>query len=279
MASFQGDMPSGTQSPVEGHEPTASPPPANAAPSAPHYGGKKKRAYAGEAFGFGQGANSALGGQLPAGGAYGAYPAAAPGAAPVAYQQPGYPAADPAGAPAAASYAAPGYQAPINQMTQQFGQMNVGGPAQAAPAPAAAAVARGPMNQLYPADLMAQPFNVAELNYPPPPILLPPNVSVFMRLVPASLFKKYIPNSHVLSRSRVSRPLKQLIALHDTFVLHSTPSQPITPSLRNPSFLSHLSFNHTAPFTMSKTQFPLWLIRSLQGVDAAELTSTPSCHS
>ncbi|KZZ97042.1 protein transport protein Sec24 [Ascosphaera apis ARSEF 7405] len=178
MASFQGDMPSGTQSPVEGHEPTASPPPANAAPSAPHYGGKKKRAYAGEAFGFGQGANSALGGQLPAGGAYGAYPAAAPGAAPVAYQQPGYPAADPAGAPAAASYAAPGYQAPINQMTQQFGQMNVGGPAQAAPAPAAAAVARGPMNQLYPADLMAQPFNVAELNYPPPPILLPPNSSV-----------------------------------------------------------------------------------------------------
>ncbi|KAI5303132.1 acid phosphatase pho5 [Ascosphaera pollenicola] len=177
MASYQGELPSGTESPAEGYVPTASPPPANAPTGAPHFGGKKKRAYAGEAFGFGQGANSGLGGQLPAGGAYGAYPAPAAGA-PIAYQQPGYPAVDPAGAPAAAAYAAPGYQAPINQMTQQFGQMNVGGPVQAAPAPSPAAAVRAPMNQLYPADLMAQPFNVAELNYPPPPILLPPNSSV-----------------------------------------------------------------------------------------------------
>ncbi|KAF2205030.1 hypothetical protein GQ43DRAFT_437365 [Delitschia confertaspora ATCC 74209] len=34
-----------------------------------------------------------------------------------------------------------------------------------------------PMNQLYPTDLITQPFNVAELDQPPPPINLPPNSS------------------------------------------------------------------------------------------------------
>lgn len=34
----------------------------------------------------------------------------------------------------------------------------------------------GPLNQLYPTDLLNQPFNVSELDLPPPPIILPPNV-------------------------------------------------------------------------------------------------------
>lgn len=42
------------------------------------------------------------------------------------------------------------------------------------PVPAARAVS---LNQLYPTDLLNQPFNVAELDFPPPPIVLPPNVS------------------------------------------------------------------------------------------------------
>jgi protein transport protein SEC24 len=33
------------------------------------------------------------------------------------------------------------------------------------------------LNQLYPTDLLTQPFNVTELDLPPPPIILPPNVS------------------------------------------------------------------------------------------------------
>jgi len=36
----------------------------------------------------------------------------------------------------------------------------------------------GPLNQLYPTDLLNQPFNVSELDLPPPPIILPPNVSL-----------------------------------------------------------------------------------------------------
>ncbi|KOS18142.1 Protein transport protein SEC24 [Escovopsis weberi] len=34
------------------------------------------------------------------------------------------------------------------------------------------------LNQLYPTDLLAQPFNVSELDLPPPPIILPPNSSI-----------------------------------------------------------------------------------------------------
>ncbi|EHK23253.1 COPII component protein [Trichoderma virens Gv29-8] len=34
------------------------------------------------------------------------------------------------------------------------------------------------LNQLYPTDLLTQPFNVTELDLPPPPIILPPNTSV-----------------------------------------------------------------------------------------------------
>ncbi|KAL2203631.1 COPII component protein [Sarocladium strictum] len=44
--------------------------------------------------------------------------------------------------------------------------------------PAAPHMNRGPLAQLYPTDLMNQPFNVSELDLPPPPINIPPNTAV-----------------------------------------------------------------------------------------------------
>lgn len=62
-------------------------------------------------------------------------------------------------------------------MTQQFSQMDMSRPQpQQQPQPQAAAKAPV-LNQLYPTDLSNQPFNVAELDYPPPPAVLPANVS------------------------------------------------------------------------------------------------------
>lgn len=147
------------------------------APAQGQAGSRKKRVYAGEAFDFGSGANAALGGQLPAGGSYGAYP---PQPQAAGYQQPMY-GADPTQVQAAA----PGYAAPVSpqvaQMTQQFGAMGMTDPhllppQPVAPAPQAQAPRAVPLNQLYPTDLLTQPFNVAELDYPPPPIVLPPGV-------------------------------------------------------------------------------------------------------
>ena len=67
-------------------------------------------------------------------------------------------------------------------MTQQFSQMDMS----QKPAPQAAPQ-RGPvLNQLYPTDLLNQPFNVQELDYPPPPAILPPNVSVNIGAFPTS---------------------------------------------------------------------------------------------
>jgi protein transport protein SEC24 len=167
-------------SPVQANVPGADP-----AGGASH-GGRKKRAYAGQAYDFGSGGNAALGGQQQAGGAYGGYPAPT--------QQQGYP--QPAYGmdqtqAAAPGYSQPdaaavgGYQAPtagypvpptagVQQMTQQFGQMGVSDPSQMQPQ---APVSRTQLNQLYPTDLLTQPFNVAELDFPPPPIVLPSNVS------------------------------------------------------------------------------------------------------
>lgn len=63
-----------------------------------------------------------------------------------------------------------------------MGQMGVGGqpplpagqPGQ--PQPPGGAARPAVLNQLYPTDLLNQPFNVAELDLPPPAIILPPNV-------------------------------------------------------------------------------------------------------
>lgn len=175
--------------------------------AAPAAGPKKKRAYAGQAFEFGVGANAA-GQQPPAGGVYaGAQPAAygygPQQGQPMGYQQPGYgdaaaqvPQAPGVGAP----YAQPGYGAPapsayqapeaaypahgatsmlqggVTGVTQQFSQMGMG-MSQQPPAPAQAVPAMR-LNPLQPVDISAQgaPFNVADLDLPPPPIILPPNV-------------------------------------------------------------------------------------------------------
>lgn len=141
---------------------------------------KKKRAYAGEAFAFGSGANAALGGQMPAGGGYPQYPPQ-----PVAgYQQPmAQPQVQPMyGVDPAAQMQQPmaqGYVPPaapgVAQMTQQFGAMGMADPHQMPPQ-APQAPRPVPLNQLYPTDLLTQPFNVAELDLPPPPIVLPPGV-------------------------------------------------------------------------------------------------------
>ena len=140
---------------------------------APAGAAKKKRAYAGQAFEFGQGANAALGGQPVAGGAYDAYPQQAQ---PAGYQQPVY-GAD----PSQLQQPAVGYGAPdagVAQMTQQFGGMGMAEPHHMPPVqqPAVQPQRNVQLNQLYPTDLIAQPFNVAELDYPPPPIILPPGV-------------------------------------------------------------------------------------------------------
>lgn len=179
-------------------------------------GKKKKRGYAAQAFEVGTGANALAGGQLPVGqqygvppvqgGAapYGAYPqgepqpaAGGPAAAGYQYPQAGYGAQQPvpASQPAYGGYQAPdqGYQPPGGQgpapgiagITQGMAGMQMG----SQPQPPQMAQANRPaaLNQLYPTDLLTQPFNVTELDLPPPPIILPPNVRLTSRPIPSSM--------------------------------------------------------------------------------------------
>lgn len=188
-------------------------PQAGAGPAQDVGGKKKKRGYAQQAYDFG--GNAALGGQpqgggqfAPAGGApspayggygqqpeiepllqqgqYGAQPGAPYGQAPLQYdgqQQfaggvggyqaptPGYPGP---GAPMAGGVAG---------ITAGMGQMGMGGaPPAIAGQPQQGAVRPAALNALFPTDLMSQPFNVAELDLPPPPIILPPGVLVPLQL-------------------------------------------------------------------------------------------------
>jgi protein transport protein SEC24 len=184
------------------HYPSVSPPgtapgaaPGAAPPAASGPGGRKKRAYAGQAYEFGAGANSALGGQQQGGGGYSGfsqqqheagYPQGGYQQNPAAVQQgqvPLYGQQDP-GSLGGYQQPAPTYPvggaAPtvggggVGGMTQQFSQMDMSQKPQPQAAPQ-----RGPvLNQLYPTDLLNQPFNVQELDYPPPPAILPPNVSI-----------------------------------------------------------------------------------------------------
>ncbi|KAK0610484.1 hypothetical protein B0T17DRAFT_500599 [Bombardia bombarda] len=190
-----------TDDPSQPYGNPSSPPPPSAL--AADHGRKKKRAYAAGAFEVAAGANAAVGGQLPAGGqfgapqpavpAYGGYPQQdvqqpAPyglpqlGAAPVVggYQapEPYYPSAGGVPPPAVGAAGGPG----VAGLSAGFAGMNLEGAgaqqqlAQQQQVPAQARV--GPLNQLYPTDLINQPFNVSELDLPPPPIILPPNSSV-----------------------------------------------------------------------------------------------------
>ena len=171
-----------TASPVQGAAPAAS------------AAARRKRQYAGQAYDFGAGANAPLGGQQQAGGPPGAgfgghaqqlqqatYPSYGYGAeqgaaAPVASPTFGQPSAS---APVGA-YSAPeaGYPthglAPggVNAITHGMSNMAVGSSPQSM-------ASRPTLNQLYPTDLLNQPFNVTELDLPPPPILLPANVSTY----------------------------------------------------------------------------------------------------
>lgn len=171
---------------------------------APAHGKKKKRGYAAGAFEVGTGANAAVGGQFQGGAqqpygvsqpqttpAYGGYPQpeAQQPAAPQGYQYPqqGYGAQQPAApqAPAYGGYQAPdqGYPAPGGQpapgapgvagITQGMGNMSMPSSSQ----PIIQGKRPAVLNQLYPTDLLNQPFNVSELDLPPPPIVLPANVS------------------------------------------------------------------------------------------------------
>ncbi|KID78455.1 Protein transport protein SEC24 [Metarhizium brunneum] len=165
---------------------------------------KKKRGYAAQAFEVGSGANAAVGGQIQGGGqqygmpaaqqpvAYGNYPqpdaqhqAPGPGyqysQAPVQPQQQvpyGYQAPDQGYASAGPQPSGPG----VAGITQGMGGMQLGGQPQQYQQPGQAFTQQparvGPLNQLYPSDLMNNPFSVSELDLPPPPIVLPANSSV-----------------------------------------------------------------------------------------------------
>ena len=192
----------GQQQEQPAYDDQMSPPPQ---PSTQPAGGRKKRAYAGQAYELGAGANAGLPGQQQQQGGYPGAQGGTYGAAgyeqpqqhqqpQMGYPQPGYPNQGAPPTPASPpdygqpQYGAGGYQPPdqgypahgatsmlqggVSGVTQQFGQMGLGGGQQQPPPPSA------PMrlNQLYPTDLQSQPFNVAELDLPPPPIILPPNV-------------------------------------------------------------------------------------------------------
>lgn len=167
----------------------------------PAAGRKKRRDYAGQAYEFGAGGNAAatpvghqddnvgVGGyslqQNAAGYAQGGYAqnptAVQPG------QTPMYGQAD----PGVGGYQPPAPQYPtqpaqpgagVAGMTQQFGQMDMSQKPQIPQQPQQQAQQQQPgrppqLNTLYPSDLQNQPLNVAELDYPPPPAILPANVS------------------------------------------------------------------------------------------------------
>lgn len=105
--------------------------------------------------------------------------------APAQPQQPAY---DSSGygqqQPAVGGYQAPaaGYptaaQPDVGGLTQQMGGMGFGATPQ--PPPQQPGQPNRPhLNQLYPTDMINQPFQVSELDLAPPPIVLPPNVSEY----------------------------------------------------------------------------------------------------
>ncbi len=187
------------EQPAQGYGAASSPPPQTGAH--PDHGRKKKRAYAAGAFDVAAGGNAAVGGQLPGGGQFcGPQPYGAPQTATPAYGGYSQPDAQPAaygaqpvpygapqpGAPGVGSYQAPdtyypsaGAAAPVGGVagiTTGLSSMQLGAGAQQ-PQQLPPQARAGPLNQLFPTDLLSQPFNVSELDLPPPPIILPPNVS------------------------------------------------------------------------------------------------------
>ncbi|TLD31113.1 hypothetical protein PspLS_02645 [Pyricularia sp. CBS 133598] len=229
------------------------PPQAGAPPAAD---GRKKRNYAAGAFDVGTGANVAPGagppmpGQTPQ---YGMPPAGQPAYGGFAQQpdpqasvygdpsqqqpqQYGAPMPSP-GQPGVGGYQAPdpyytgGVGAPgapagpggVAGLTSNLAGMQLG-PGQPAQAPAQQQARPTPLNQLYPTDLLNQPFNVSELDLPPPPVILPLNSSVTSSPM-ANCPPKYVrstlnavPTTHsLLKKSKLPFALviQPYAALHD----------------------------------------------------------------
>ena len=247
--------------------------PVQGGPPVQHGGGRRKRNYAGQAYDFGGGANSALGGQQQGGGAYPAPPGAGYGQ-PLpqpGQQQPSYgsgPTSPAFGAPNVYGQQQPavgGYQPPdpsypthgappgqpgVAGITQGMGNMAMGGQVQHQPPPAQG---RQAMNQLYPTDLLNQPLNVAELDLPPPPIILPPNVSAD-DLSPRGVLTKGYSLVLLLPQMPTVRP--------STFVPRSMLSQLHILCSRSLGFRSPWSYNPIAHFMIMKTLFQWFLIKS-----------------
>lgn len=92
-------------------------------------------------------------------------------------------------------------------MTQQMGQMNMGGAA-AQPQGQAAPLQ---LNRLQATDLISHPFYVAEMDSPPPAIILPPNVSVtaYAAVSSPSLTNRTVQR-HTLARRELPAKIRTL---------------------------------------------------------------------
>ncbi|KAI5793700.1 transport protein-like protein SEC24 [Peziza echinospora] len=152
----------GYEQPLDGSLPPPPPQPGQGATA-----GHRKRQYAAQAFEFGSGANAGIT-QAP-------NPSTVPyppvgGGGPVGYPEQFTPAT-------AGGYGPPqpGYDAPVAGMANQFGQMGIASQPQVVAPQLQKSQA---LNTLYTIDVTAQPFNAAELDLPPPPIILPPNSSL-----------------------------------------------------------------------------------------------------
>lgn len=199
MATPQPGYPPNTQPSQEQYQHEQYDPNQQEVPTAPAAGGRRKRNYAGQAYEFGGGANSALGGQQPGGGtypgppgmqaqpqpgyagpAYGSNPASPGMGGALGYGQPppavgGYQPPD----PAYPTHGAPSAQPGLAGITQGMSNLAMGGQAQNGPLPIQGHVqGRLAMNQLIPTDLLSQHLDCSELSRPPPLINLPPNVSI-----------------------------------------------------------------------------------------------------
>lgn len=224
---------------------------AQGGPPAPAAGGRRKRNYAGQAYDFGGGANSALGGQQQGGGAYpgppGMQPQPQPGypgpvygsnpSSPGMGGAPGYGQPPPAVGgyqppdPAYPTHGAPSAQPGMTGVTQGMSNLAVGGQGKHVPQPMQGQVQGRPtMNQLIPTDLLNQHLDVSELSRSPPQINLPSNVST-----PSFLAKPFTPDNS----SPASLLLQMLIAPQNTFAPLSTLSQQRTRCSRSPNYPSH----------------------------------------
>ena len=271
MATPQPGYPPNTQPDHEQYQHEQDDPNQQQIPPAPTVGGRRKRNYAGQAYDFGAGANSALGGQQQGGGAYPGppgmppQPQPQPGYAAPAYGShpaspgmggaPGYGQSHPFPAvggyqppdPAYPTHGAPSSQTGMAGVTQGMSNLAMGGQGQNVPLPIQGHVQGRPaMNPLIPTDLLNQRLDFSELSRPPPSINLPPNVSVIWFLSE--------PSAADLS-SPVSPLLQMLTAPQNMSARRLTLSQRRTRYSRNLNCPSHWSYNLIAHCTTTRTQF------------------------